>query len=72
MDFYRLKSDTNVDDSRNEIYSSLSQIPLTTDKKPSPTKYFGMSNTDRPRWCAVFWSGLCAAHNESYLCPLQS
>ena len=38
-----LDSDTNVDDSQNEIYSSLSQIPLITNKKPSPVKYFGLS-----------------------------
>ena len=38
-----LNSDTNVDDGQNEIYSSLSQIPLTTNKKPLPTKYFGLS-----------------------------
>jgi hypothetical protein len=34
---------TNVDDSQNEIYSSFSQIPLTTNKKPSTTYYFSWS-----------------------------
>ena len=48
-----LNSDTNVDDSRNEIYSSLSQIPLTTDKKTSPTKYFGMSNLSLLERCLL-------------------
>ena len=48
-----LNSDTNVDDSRNEIYSSLSQIPLTTDKKPSPTKYFGMSTLSLLERCLL-------------------
>ena len=37
-----LNCETNVHDNQNEIYSSLSQIPLTTNKKPSPTKYFGL------------------------------
>ena len=36
-----LNSETNVHDSQNEIYSSLSQIPPTTNK--SPTKYFGLN-----------------------------
>ena len=39
-----LNSETNVHDSQNEIYSSLSQIPLTTNKKPSPIKYFGLGS----------------------------
>ena len=38
-----LNSETNVHDSQNEIYSSLSQITPTINKKPSPTKYFGLS-----------------------------
>ena len=38
-----LNSDTNVGDSQDEIYSTLSQISPTTNKKPSPTKYFGLS-----------------------------
>ena len=48
-----LNSDTNVDDSQNEIHSSLNQIPLTTNKKPSPTKYFGLSTLSMLERCLL-------------------
>ena len=48
-----LNIDTNVDDSQNEIHSSLSQIPPTTNKKPSPTKYFGLSTLSMLERCLL-------------------
>ena len=50
-----LNSDTNVDDSQNEIHSSLSlsQILLTTNKKTLAIKYFGWSTLSLLERCLL-------------------